>query len=76
MAECSVGRGGIQVEGTMEEKRCEKERFVERKNRRGNEVRRGREKNETRRIKKEARKSTERERERETERSCEQQWRK
>jgi hypothetical protein len=52
----------------MEEKRREKERFVERTNRRGNEVRREREGNGTRRIIKEIGKSTERERERETER--------
>jgi len=48
----------------MEEKECEKERFVERKNRRRNEVRRGREGSGTRRIIKEIRKSTERERQR------------
>lgn len=63
-AKCTVERGEIQVEGTMEEKECEKERFVERKNRRRNEVRRGREGSGTRRIIKEIRKSTERERQR------------
>jgi len=67
-AKCSVERGEIQVERTMEEKRCEKERFVERTNRKGNEVRRGREGDETRRIIKEIRKSTHRERESERDR--------
>jgi hypothetical protein len=47
-----------------------KERFVERTNRRGNEVRRGKERNRTRRIIKETRKSTQRE----AEGIGEQQW--
>jgi len=47
-----------------------KERFVKRKNGRGNEVRRGREKNGTRRIIKEIGKSTQRE----AEGSSEQHW--
>jgi hypothetical protein len=59
----------IQVEGTLEEKRYEEERFVERTNGRGNEVRRGRERSETMRIIKEIGKSTQRE----TEESSEQQ---